>query len=222
MGHRWQKDGHEITHQRADNTHVNTMKAGSKTFMLFTTEISSLWKMAYIYRRWSLLWISCDNSIFYNLYIHMGKKTVLSFSCFLLSEYSWKPAGGEMKVVILTFLHLLLQFDGVWRFLLDVCSGLLVLWTTGKSRKWGSFCLCLSVCECALACWHTFGMVFIQLTGHFFPLLHFQLQRCDETFWEGPEGKERYIDSLSKTLCWNSFLKIINTVNQKSTLVKFQ
>lgn len=39
--------------------------------------------MAYIYRRWSLLWISCNISMFYNLYIHTWGK-----NCFVLFLFS--------------------------------------------------------------------------------------------------------------------------------------
>lgn len=53
--------------------------------------------MAYIYRRWSLLWISCNISMFYNLYIHMGKKLFCPFLVFCclsaaenLLEVKWR------------------------------------------------------------------------------------------------------------------------------------
>lgn len=60
-------------------------------------------------------------------------------------------------------------------------------------REWGSVGECVScadLCGIVSVNYQTFCVVFVQLTGHFLPLLHLHLQRSDETFRESSERKD--------------------------------
>lgn len=119
----WRKAENNVMLHRSENTYLSRMRAGSNRLLMFTVRIISLWKMVFILNKFEAP----------GGFLFWSKQAVI---CNLLTGF-------------LTFLDLLLQFDCVWRFLLDVCSGLLIFWTTkNKPRVRKSLCLCRSVSVC--------------------------------------------------------------------------
>lgn len=183
----WQEAEQDVTQQGSENTYLSTMTAGSNRLLMFAVEdYLTLWKMVFTFKQ------VAPSSEVNRQWYHTVRASASFIFWLCLSQCCWGMDVRWWRQLCLTFLHLLLQFDGVRWLLLDVCSGFLILWKTNTHMQWvrQHFWLCRSVCVCLLARLHTFGVIFVQLTGHFFPFLHLQLQWSDETFWQSSERKE--------------------------------